>query len=61
MTNIATAPYGELLPLYSAYVAFCALSEDVKKAIVDETRNKKVSAPAEVTQATSVVKAMFAS
>lgn len=60
LTNIASKPFGELLPLYSAYVAFSALSGDVRKGIIDEVRNKKVTAPSEVAEATNSVKAMFA-
>lgn len=59
LTNIDSLPYGEHLPLYSAYLAYAALGADVKQTIVTEVRNKKVNSPADVTAATTKVKAMF--
>jgi len=59
LTNISTAPYGEFLPLYSAFVAYSALSNEDIQSIANEVRNKKVKAPDEVAAATEKVKTMF--
>ncbi len=59
LTSIDSKPYGEYLPLYSAYVAFSTLDPDVRKSITDEIKNKKMSAPNEIIDATNRVKTMF--
>ncbi len=43
LTTIDSAPYGEYLPLYSAYIGFSALSSELKTEISAAIKDKKVN------------------
>lgn len=60
LTTIDAAPYGEYLPLYSAYVGFAALSAEVKKEIADAIKDKKVNHGDEVAVSKEKAKALIA-
>ena len=45
LTNFDTQPYGELLPLYSAYVNFAQLNEETKQLIHDCARDSWINDP----------------
>lgn len=59
LNTIESTPYGEHLPLYSAYLAYAALEEDQRQNIKNSARAKKVSSAAEVAEATAKIQKMF--
>ena len=61
LTTIDSEPYGEYLPLYSAFVGFSALSSEVKNEISDAIKDKKVNHGDEVATSKEIVKAKVSS
>ena len=61
LTTIDSEPYGEYLPLYSAFVGFSALSSEVKNEISDAIKDKKVNHGDEVAASKEIVKAKVSS
>lgn len=56
LTNISTEPFGERLPLYSAYMSFCNLSSEEKTEIASIIRQKKTSDYEQVAKITEQVR-----
>lgn len=56
LTNITTAPYGQKLPIYSAYVAFCRLSEEEKSEIAANVQKKMTTDYSAVAENTERIK-----
>ena len=59
ITNIDAQPYGELLPLYSAYMNFTQLDEETKQLISTGIRDKKVNHRDEVAAALEETKTLI--
>ena len=59
LTTIDTKPYGEDIPLYSAYIGFTQLDETVMGEINQAIRDKKVNCADGVSAATEATKAMI--
>lgn len=60
LTTIDSMPYGEDMPLYSAYVGFTQLDESVMEEINKAIRDKKVNFADEVAAATASAKELIA-
>lgn len=60
LTNISSEPYGESLPLYSAFVAFEALDEDTKENLKTSVQQKKMTDYNSVIENTLLIKKMVA-
>lgn len=56
LTNISSEPYGESLPLYSAFVAYEALDDETKDALGEAVKQKKMADYAAVAQITQSIK-----
>lgn len=56
LTNISTVPYGERLPLYSAFIAYGNLSSEEKAYLVDAVRERKIQNYEQVRTNTETVK-----
>ena len=59
LTTIDSKPYGEDIPLYSAYIGFTQLDEETIAEIAQTIRDKKVNCPDEVSMATANVKELI--
>ncbi len=56
LTNITTVPYGQKLPIYSAYVAFCKLTDEEKNEIAANVQKKMTTDYSAVTENTEKIK-----
>ena len=56
LTNITTEPYGQKLPLYSAYTAFCKLSDEDKSEIAANVQQKMITDYSAVAENTEKIK-----
>lgn len=61
LTEIDTKPYGEDLPLYSAYVGFGNLDTDIKKEVEDAIRDKRVNHGNEIAAIKETVEGLITS
>ena len=59
LTTIDSKPYGEDIPLYSAYIGFTQLDEETIAEIAQTIRDKKVNCPDEVSMATANAKELI--